>query len=250
MQRYDRLFSAGLPQFAVTVAATAIIFASLSHAETITFNCRDDYLQRPPDCSYCRRYQLRSDPGRLPGFELEPGLCGKTPSHLELPPAANPNNTVSQPNIAFGDPAASINAPNGGSFTLNSFYLGAAWNDGLQVTVLDKNNGTSVDSATFTVNTNGSAILETLNWSGINEADFSGVRGVPHGYTNGAGMNFVLDNLTVNGSAPTPTPTPTPSPTPTPPTPFTPPSPTFSQQAKQIFGTISSVSEILGSQLH
>ena len=38
MQRYDRLFSAGLPQFAVTVAATAIILASLSHAETITFN--------------------------------------------------------------------------------------------------------------------------------------------------------------------------------------------------------------------
>jgi len=165
-------------------------------------------------------------------------------------PSGYPNNTVSPPNIAFGDPAASISAPNGGSFTLNGFYLGAAWNDGLQVTVLDKNNGTSVDSATFTVNTNGSAILETLNWSGINEADFSGVRGVPHGYTNGAGMNFVLDNLTVNGSAPTPTPTPTPSPTPTPPTPFTPPSPTFSQQAKQIFGTISSVSEILGSQLH
>jgi len=39
--------------------------------------------------------------------------------------------------------------------------------------------------------------LETLNWSGMNELDFSSQGGVSHGYY-GSGTQFVLDNLSIN----------------------------------------------------
>ena len=111
-------------------------------------------------------------------------------------PSGYQNNTVSPPNVVFngfGAPAVISN----NAFTLNSFYLGAAWNDGLQVTVIGKLNGVTLDTATFTANTSGPAVLQTLNWPGINELDFSSQGGVSHGYY-GSGTQFVLDNLSIN----------------------------------------------------
>jgi hypothetical protein len=91
------------------------------------------------------------------------------------------------------------------TFTLNGFYLGAAWNNGLLVTVVGRVNGVVQDTAIFTVNATGPAQLETLNWTGINEVDFSSAGGVPHRY-NGGGTQFVLDNLTIDQSAGVPEP--------------------------------------------
>ena len=99
---------------------------------------------------------------------------------LSANPSGYRNNVVSAPNVAFngfGTAAAFSN----GTFTLNSFDLGAAWNNGLVVTLVGKLNGVTIDTASFTVNATGRAVLETLNWTGINEVDWSSAGGVPAG---------------------------------------------------------------------
>jgi autotransporter passenger strand-loop-strand repeat protein/autotransporter-associated beta strand protein len=107
------------------------------------------------------------------------------------------NGTVSAPNVAFnayGNPP-SFSALSG-SFTLDSFYLTAAWYDGLNVLVEGLKNGVVVDSATLVVNTGGPT-LETLNWSGINQVYFASSGGTQNLNFSGSGEHFALDNLTV-----------------------------------------------------
>ncbi len=61
------------------------------------------------------------------------------------------NGMISSPNVAyngFGSPAAFSSE---GQFTLESFYLSAAWETGLNVTVVGKFNGATTHSATFVV---------------------------------------------------------------------------------------------------
>ena len=58
-------------------------------------------------------------------------------------------------------------------------------------------------STVLTVSTSGPT-LEILDWSGIDEADFTSYGGVDHGFGNGFGNQFVIDNLTINGSVPEP----------------------------------------------
>ena len=167
---------------AAVVLGSLVAFTAPSQATLITF---DDL----------------SDNGN--GTQIPNGYQGLNWSNLYVlntqlfsTPSGYQNNTVSPPNVAynaFGAPAVISN----NTFTLNSFYLGAAWNDGLQVTVIGKLNGITLDAATFTANTSGPAVLETLNWSGINELDFSSQGGVSHGYY-GSGTQFVLDNLSIN----------------------------------------------------
>lgn len=101
---------------------------------------------------------------------------------------------------AFGG-GASFSAPT--AFTLNSFYLSSAWNDGLQVWVTGKLNGVLWDSTVLLVNTSGPT-LETLNWGNINEVDFSSFGGVLASNVTGSGTQFVLDNLTYSGGVPEP----------------------------------------------
>jgi hypothetical protein len=118
-------------------------------------------------------------------------------TQLDTDPAGYQNGVVSLPNVAVngGGHAASFSST--GEFTLASAYVGAGWNDGLSVVVLGKLNGVQLDSTTLTVNTSGST-LETFNWSGINEVDFSSSGGTPNpAFTTGAGTEFYLDNLSV-----------------------------------------------------
>jgi len=88
---------------------------------------------------------------------------------------------VSSPNVAFnilGNPASfSSSTP----FTLNSFYLTADENDGLNVSVTGLLNGAVVDTATFTLSST-SPTLATFNWANINEVGFSASGGTPHGW--------------------------------------------------------------------
>ena len=89
-------------------------------------------------------------------------------------------------------------------FELDSFYLAAAWRDGLEVAVTGElcsppaspQTCVVVDSTTLTVNESGPT-LETLNWNDVNKVVFQSVpgSGVPVGFTQG--YSFVLDNVSV-----------------------------------------------------
>jgi hypothetical protein len=123
-------------------------------------------------------------------------------------PSGYTNGTVSQPNVAynFGGNAAAFSNSNS-SFTLNSGYFTAAWNDGLAITVVGMLGGIQVvgDTQTFVVNTSGPT-LETFNWSGIDEVGFSSAGGVHHVGYIGSGTQFVLDNLAINEPSTVPEP--------------------------------------------
>jgi hypothetical protein len=115
---------------------------------------------------------------------------------------------ISSPNVAFnilGNPASfSSSIP----FTLNSFYLTADENDGLNVSVTGLLNGVVADTATFTVDST-SPTLAIFNWANINEVDFSASGGTAHGwilpipgFPNGfpipSGTHFALDNVSIS----------------------------------------------------
>lgn len=117
------------------------------------------------------------------------------------------NGVVSPDNVIFngwGAPA-SFSSTDASTFTLNSMYLTAAWNNGLQITVTGYDGGTLLDTATFTVNESGPT-LETLNWSGVNTIEFVSRGGTPVPGVIGMGTQFALDNLTVSSVASTPEP--------------------------------------------
>lgn len=105
------------------------------------------------------------------------------------------NGVVSRPNIAFnGDGTNAFIFDNSG-FNLNSAYLAGAWNDGLQVNVEGFVNGTLTYDNTYTVNTQGSTLIN-FDYVDVDEVEFTSYGGVPHGY-DGAGTQFAMDNLSV-----------------------------------------------------
>jgi hypothetical protein len=102
------------------------------------------------------------------------------------------NGEISSPFVAFngfGTPASF----SGSVFTLDSFYLTAAWQDGLQVVVTGKESGIVQHSRTFTVATEGPT-HEVLEWHNIDEVDFSSSGGVP-ALTGISGTQFVFDDM-------------------------------------------------------
>ncbi len=105
------------------------------------------------------------------------------------------NGVVSPPNVAFngGGAAAFISD---GSFNLNSAYLMAAWNDGLQVEVQGFVGDTLTFDNTYTVGTQGSTLIN-FNYVGVDEVNFISSGGVPHGFGFGAGTQFGMDNLSI-----------------------------------------------------
>jgi hypothetical protein len=111
------------------------------------------------------------------------------------------NGIISTPNIAFNDNGfpASFSSPT--PFTLNSAYLTAAWNNGLNVEVQGFLNGKLAYDNTYIVNTTG-PILENFNYAGVTSVTFTSSGGTPAGYL-GSGEHFAMDNMTI-----TPTPEP------------------------------------------
>lgn len=117
-------------------------------------------------------------------------------------PSGYSDGTVSAPNVAFnGGGLEAIVSDN--SFTFNSGYFTAAWNNGLTITVDGYLGGNLVDTTSFVVNTTGPT-LETFNWT-VDTLDFTSSGGTNAGY-HGAGTQFALDNLTINEVAPVPEP--------------------------------------------
>jgi hypothetical protein len=103
------------------------------------------------------------------------------------------NGVVSSPNIAFNGAGAnaSFSSPTSNNFSVSSLDLTAAFTNGLSVTISGLENGVVVDTLNQSFNTSGPTLV-TLDWSGINEVEFS---------SGGArGDQFVLDNLDISNT--------------------------------------------------
>jgi hypothetical protein len=164
------------------VAAAIAALPMLAQAATITF---DDLVDSGDGTPIPNGYQ---------GLNWNNFWVLNTPAY-SVQTSGYVNGTVSPPNVAFngfGDPAAFSN----GTFTLNSFYLTAAWNNGLNVTVTGLLAGNPIFQQTFIVDTTGPTFV-SLDWSGIDEVTWVSFGGVNAGY-DGSGVHFALDNLTIN----------------------------------------------------
>jgi hypothetical protein len=109
------------------------------------------------------------------------------------------NGTVSSPNVAFngfGDIAVlGVSPPS--TFILNSLYLTAYWNDGLNVEIEGFSGGlggTLLHDVTETINTT-SPTLVNLDWTGIDTVSFLASGGSQNPNFSGSGTQFALDNL-------------------------------------------------------
>lgn len=115
------------------------------------------------------------------------------------------NAVVSPTKVAVngsGEPASMIGlAP----FTLNSFYMTAAWNDQLLVHVTGYREGISIYAMSFSVNTDAPKLI-MLDWANIDQVNFSSEGGIPKldWFDYGNGTNFAMDNLTINMPVPEP----------------------------------------------
>jgi hypothetical protein len=104
----------------------------------------------------------------------------------------------------------SASVASSGTFTFNSAYFDSGWYNGLTVTVTGKNGSTTVDTTSFVLNTNGGPVLETFNWTGLTELDFSSYGGTEYsGYVGeGGATNYTIDDFTFNNPTTTATPEP------------------------------------------
>lgn len=109
------------------------------------------------------------------------------------------NGTVSPDNVAynaFGE-AASIKSNGSTDFTFNGTYLTGAWNDGLNVSIIGKRDGTNTFTTTVQVNT-AAPIWFTFDWL-VDELLFTSSGGVDSPlYPGGSGTHFAMDNFTYN----------------------------------------------------
>jgi hypothetical protein len=119
-------------------------------------------------------------------------------------PTGENNGVVSSPNVAFnqGGVPASIS---GGPFNLISGYLMGVWNDGLQVEVQGFVGATLTYDKTYSVGTQGSTLIN-FGYLGVDKVEFISSGGVPHGFPQGSGFQFAMDDLDITGSIPEPSP--------------------------------------------
>lgn len=114
------------------------------------------------------------------------------------------NGMVSPENVAFNgfgnDASFSMGS---GTFTLTSFYATAAWQDGLTLRVLGRNDGANLYSESFTLDSFAPTKL-TFNWAGIDEVYIATANGVENPDYSGDGKHVAFDNLVINGDDVTP----------------------------------------------
>jgi hypothetical protein len=113
------------------------------------------------------------------------------------------NGVVSPTNVIYNGYGSPAEVSSSTPFNLNSIYLTAAWNNGLTVDVTAYLAGQQVESTTFTLDTNGPT-LETFDWKNIDRVRFVSSGGTHAGYS-GYGLQFAVDNMTINNAVPEPT---------------------------------------------
>ena len=112
-------------------------------------------------------------------------------------PSGGQNGTISPPNVAFNGLGNPANFSSSGAFDLDSAYLTAVWNDGLQLEVQGFVGATLTYDNNYTVNTTG-PLLVNFNFLGVDKINFISSGGTHHiGYSDGSGTQFAMDNLTV-----------------------------------------------------
>ena len=113
------------------------------------------------------------------------------------------NGMVSPRHVAFNAYANSDGTTTGGfhafgyAFNLNSAYLTAAWNDGLQVRVMGFVNGLATYDSTYTFDTIGPSLVN-FNYLGIDKVEFISYGGLPHGNPGFGGTQVAIDNLVIS----------------------------------------------------
>lgn len=103
------------------------------------------------------------------------------------------NGVVSPPNIAYNGYGVEASTSEAGSFNFIGAYFTSAFNDGNELTLTGKLDGTTLYSLEETINTEGPLWVQA-NFFGINELDFST-----------SSQQFAMDNFTYNAGVPEPT---------------------------------------------
>lgn len=119
------------------------------------------------------------------------------------------NGTVSAPNVAYNSAGgtASFWISEPGVFRLDSGYFTAAWQDGLEITVMGYLRGVPTRTTSFNVDTV-APLLVVFDWANIDWVDlWSYGAGVHHVGYEGDGIPFALDDLTLDVAAEVPEPT-------------------------------------------
>jgi hypothetical protein len=109
------------------------------------------------------------------------------------------NGVVSAKNVIYnfnGDPA---HFTNGTPFNLDSAYVTAAWNDGLQLEVQGFAGSSLVYDMFYTVDTGGPTFI-TFNYLGVTQMSFISYGGTHHPGYLGTGTMIALDNLAISPS--------------------------------------------------
>ena len=176
----------------LTVLFSALACPSLISAQTITF---DDL---NPETLAGSPYPFDAPiPDGYAGLQWNNVWVLDVPQNLQADPAATgyKDGLVSGNNVAFNDRGnpASIS---GGAFNLNSAYLTAAWNNGLQVEVQGYVGATLTYDNTYTLNTTGPSLI-TFNYLDVDEVNFISSGGVNAGLS-GIGTEFAMDNMAIS----------------------------------------------------
>ena len=107
----------------------------------------------------------------------------------------SPNNVIFN---NFGNPASILESAT--PFALNSFYITAAWNDGLNVRI----DGSGGQTRLIVIDTSGPTLV-TLDWANLASVTFTSGGGTSHDFPSGFNSEqFAIDNITINGATPIP----------------------------------------------
>ncbi|MBD2325794.1 PEP-CTERM sorting domain-containing protein [Alkalinema sp. FACHB-956] len=180
----------------MTIASLAVSFPAT--AVTLTF---DD--------------GVLSTPFQNPGIFIPEGYGGFNWNTMavvdggSIPSSGYNNAIVSGDNVAYnsGGTAAQIFRVDRGTFTFNSAYFTAAWNDGLQIAVQGYLNGLLKSEMTFQVDTD-DPVQQTFNFIGIDELRFYSFGGIQNPKLSLSGTQFAMDDFVYNEPIPEPIPTP------------------------------------------
>jgi len=121
-------------------------------------------------------------------------------------PSGYENGVISGEMVATnggGEPASFSSAT---LFTLNDFFLTAAWNNDLNVRVVGRRGGVDIFTTDLVVDYDGPTHV-VLDWAAIDQVSFVSSGGVDVDFNDpGEGTHFAIDSLTVTAAAPVPEP--------------------------------------------
>jgi len=171
-------------------SSDAVLTVLTGSQELITF---DDlpYRLQPVPASY--------DNLTWSNFYYLNGVVGRTSGYTA--------GMISTPKVAYNGNGAPASISAAGPFVLYSGYVTAAWDDNLQLEVQGFNGQTLTYDTTYTLSATNATLIE-LNYVGVTSVQFITSGGVHHRGYNGAGSEFVLDNVSAFVAPIPPTPPP------------------------------------------